>query len=110
LPLPSRWNKPKSWERHGLKSWIEAAKKRLHRNVLAGEALPPPLDTAPLIRAPELRNRLDLPWEHQALPDTSEYCFRPTAWEHEVLEDFPAFTPMPIGSATIFAFGALVPS
>src|SRR6202022_3952737 len=27
--------KPNSWERHGLKSWIEAAKKRLHRNVLA---------------------------------------------------------------------------
>src|SRR6202049_4832185 len=27
--------KPKGWERHGLKSWIEAAKKRLHRNVLA---------------------------------------------------------------------------
>jgi transposase len=27
--------KPKSWERHGLKSWIEAARKRLHRNVLA---------------------------------------------------------------------------
>jgi len=27
--------KPKVWERHGLKSWIEAAKKRLHRNVLA---------------------------------------------------------------------------
>src|ERR1700678_1810229 len=27
--------KPKSWERHGLKSWIEAAKKRLHRNMLA---------------------------------------------------------------------------
>jgi transposase len=27
--------KPKSWERHGLKPWIEAAKKRLHRNVLA---------------------------------------------------------------------------
>src|SRR3954447_25402628 len=27
--------KPKSWERHGLKSWIEAAKKRLHRNVLS---------------------------------------------------------------------------
>ena len=26
--------KPKVWERHGLKSWIEAAKKRLHRNVL----------------------------------------------------------------------------
>jgi transposase len=26
--------KPKSWERHGLKPWIEAAKKRLHRNVL----------------------------------------------------------------------------
>jgi hypothetical protein len=24
-----------SWERHGLKSWIEAAKKRLHHNVLA---------------------------------------------------------------------------
>jgi transposase len=23
--------KPKSWERHGLKPWIEAAKKRLHR-------------------------------------------------------------------------------
>ena len=27
--------KPKTWERHGLKPWIEAAKKRLHRNVLA---------------------------------------------------------------------------
>jgi transposase len=27
--------KPKSWERHGLKSWIQAAKRRLHRNVLA---------------------------------------------------------------------------
>jgi transposase len=27
--------KPMSWERHGLRSWIEAAKKRLHRNVLA---------------------------------------------------------------------------
>jgi hypothetical protein len=24
-----------SWERHGLKHWIEAARKRLHRNVLA---------------------------------------------------------------------------
>jgi transposase len=27
--------KPKSWERHGLKPWIEAAKRRLHYNVLA---------------------------------------------------------------------------
>jgi transposase len=27
--------KPKSWERHGLKRWIDAAKKRLHHNVLA---------------------------------------------------------------------------
>src|SRR5438477_13198682 len=27
--------KPMSWDRHGLKHWIEAAKKRLHRNVLA---------------------------------------------------------------------------
>ena len=27
--------KPRSWERHGLKHWIEAARKRLHRNVLA---------------------------------------------------------------------------
>ena len=27
--------KPTVWERHGLKSWIEAAKKRLHHNVLA---------------------------------------------------------------------------
>jgi transposase len=27
--------KPKSWQRHGLKTWIEAAKKRLHHNVLA---------------------------------------------------------------------------
>ena len=25
---------PKNWDRYGLKSWIEAAKKRLHRNVL----------------------------------------------------------------------------
>src|SRR5262249_533637 len=27
--------KPKIWERHGLKPWLEAAKKRLHHNVLA---------------------------------------------------------------------------
>ena len=27
--------RPKRWERHGLKPWIEAAKKRLHHNVLA---------------------------------------------------------------------------
>ncbi len=27
--------RPNSWERYGLKLWIEAAKKRLHRNVLA---------------------------------------------------------------------------
>jgi transposase len=27
--------KPQSWERHGLKAWIEAHKKRLHHNVLA---------------------------------------------------------------------------
>ena len=27
--------KPKIWERHGLKPWIEAASKRLHHNVLA---------------------------------------------------------------------------
>jgi transposase len=27
--------RPKSWARYGLKSWIEAARKRLHRNVLA---------------------------------------------------------------------------
>jgi transposase len=26
---------PKNWDRYGLKSWIEAAKKRLHHNVLA---------------------------------------------------------------------------
>jgi transposase len=26
--------RPKSWERHGLKPWIDAAKKRLHHNVL----------------------------------------------------------------------------
>ena len=25
----------KSWDRYGLKQWIEAAKKRLHHNVLA---------------------------------------------------------------------------
>jgi transposase len=27
--------KPKSWERYGLKPWLEVAKKRLHHNVLA---------------------------------------------------------------------------
>lgn len=27
--------KPQIWEQHGLKSWIEAARKRLHHNVLA---------------------------------------------------------------------------
>ena len=27
--------KPEGWERYGLRSWIEAAKQRLHHNVLA---------------------------------------------------------------------------
>jgi transposase len=27
--------KPTRWESHGLRPWIEAAKKRLHHNVLA---------------------------------------------------------------------------
>jgi hypothetical protein len=27
--------KPRSWERHRLKPWIEAARRRLHHNVLA---------------------------------------------------------------------------
>ena len=27
--------RPKNWERYGLKSWIETAKRRLHHNVLA---------------------------------------------------------------------------
>jgi transposase len=27
--------RPGSWERYGLKTWIESARKRLHRNVLA---------------------------------------------------------------------------
>jgi transposase len=27
--------RPKSWDRYGLRQWIEAAKKRLHHNVLA---------------------------------------------------------------------------
>jgi transposase len=27
--------KPQSWQRHGLKRWLDAAKSRLHRNVLA---------------------------------------------------------------------------
>jgi transposase len=27
--------RPKSWERHGLKPWIDAAKRRLHHKVLA---------------------------------------------------------------------------
>jgi transposase len=27
--------KPRSWERYGLKPWLEAARKRLHHNVLA---------------------------------------------------------------------------
>jgi hypothetical protein len=27
--------RPKNWERHGLKPWIEAARKRLHHNVMA---------------------------------------------------------------------------
>jgi transposase len=27
--------KPKTWDRHGLKPWLEAARKRLHHNVLA---------------------------------------------------------------------------
>ena len=27
--------KPKSWERYGLKPWIDAAQRRLHHNVLA---------------------------------------------------------------------------
>jgi hypothetical protein len=27
--------RPQSWERYGIRAWIEAAKKRLHHNVLA---------------------------------------------------------------------------
>ena len=27
--------RPKSWQRYGLESWLEAARKRLHHNVLA---------------------------------------------------------------------------
>jgi len=44
--------KPKSWERHGLKPWLEAAKKRLHQNVLAvgtsrrGKSPQPPNESA----------------------------------------------------------------
>jgi hypothetical protein len=30
-----RVDQTKSWKRQGLKPWIDAAKKRLHRNVLA---------------------------------------------------------------------------
>ena len=43
--LPQSWDfereaaavkvKPDKWKGHGLKPWIEAAKKRLHHNVLA---------------------------------------------------------------------------
>jgi transposase len=38
LFVPAAWVilvKPTSWERHGLKSRIESARKRLHHNVLA---------------------------------------------------------------------------
>ena len=38
LFVPAAWVvlvKPKCWERYGLKPWIEAAKRRLHHNVLA---------------------------------------------------------------------------
>ena len=38
LRVPAAWVvliKPQSWDRHGLKAWLDAAKKRLHRNVLA---------------------------------------------------------------------------
>ena len=38
--------KPKLWERHGLKPWIEAARKRLHHNVLE-IALPNTVDRTP---------------------------------------------------------------
>ena len=31
---------PENWERYGLKSWIEATKKRLHHNVLANKSWP----------------------------------------------------------------------
>jgi hypothetical protein len=27
--------RPRNWERHGLKFWLEAARRRLHHNVLA---------------------------------------------------------------------------
>jgi len=30
--------RPKSWERHGLKTWLEAAKKRLHRRASESDA------------------------------------------------------------------------
>ena len=35
---------PKHWDRYGLKSWIEAAKKRLHHNVLAIALWPQVMD------------------------------------------------------------------
>jgi transposase len=38
LLMQAAWvvlNRPKSWERYGLKPWIEAPKRRLHHNVLA---------------------------------------------------------------------------
>jgi len=49
--------KPKSWERHGLKPWIEAAKKRLHRNVASRRGL----------REDKMRWRF-------GLPGACEYC------------------------------------
>jgi hypothetical protein len=48
--------KPPSWERHGLKPWIEAAKKRLHRNVLGCMGWGRPQQT--LLRAAEQLQRV----------------------------------------------------
>jgi hypothetical protein len=52
------------------------------------------------------------PSMEEALPDSSEYSFRPTAWKHEVLEDFPAFLINLLGVVKIryeldVAFGAI---
>ena len=75
---------PKHWDRYGLKSWIEAAKKRLHHNVLAialaNKLFQLPLYHLPiswlLIRVNHLNFGFARYFRHQP-PSDQQHCYRP---------------------------------
>jgi hypothetical protein len=82
--------KPKIWERHGLKPWIEAARKRLHHNVLA-IALANKLARIALERPgpPGLRGAEDRSGRERLIPIPRQRQQRP---ENEELRDSASCT------------------